>query len=393
VAIGDFCLRPEALDVLFVLNIANVNLMGESGATFLRVYRAAIEPDGTLGPVTLFTDLGDSYDGASAWIERVRCHPETDQVLLSVANRERMNSADEWWAELRLLDAGGPAVDGAFAREIGPANVAWSPDGLRLLLEASPVQDAGTVFVLDLATGQSTPIEGARVELPAGAGGGWIHWDGNNTAVLESILVAGVEARALDVVDVSGPRPSAGSHRDLPDALSTTVDPDGGMIALVAGERRAGSEAAGETTAAPLAAFRWDPARPDAALIPMGELALGADPMSLHIADPVVLANVPGDAADARVVFIASVDSERALILGDLSGSGPPDAWKLSPEGRSVQSVRASGGWLVYRMWVTERELAAMAFDISTQLRVIPPDALEPARMDANPAFRRVAQP
>ncbi len=393
--IDDFCLRPDAGDVLFSLRAPEVEQVSEPGAPHLNVYRSTVSPDGALGPVTVFVDLSDRYDVGDAFIERVQCHSDTARVLLTVANQARMNGADQWWAELWLLDtAGEPVADHALARDIGPANAAWSPDGLRLLLEASPQHEAGRVYVYELATEKAEPLEGVTVQIVAGPGGGWLHWGADGQlAILESTLIPGVETRAMDVVDVSGPRPAASSHRDLPDAIATTPDAQGGLIVLTAGS------VSGVTPPPPLRVFRWDPALPAAGPTPLGEMALGADPLTFHIADPAVLPSVSGrqnDTATTRVVFIASLAGDRALLLGEMSSGQPTAAWRLAPAGLAVQKLRVAGGWLGYRARHTKRnstEFTEAPFDVAAQLRIIPPAELERELMDANPDFERIEQP
>ncbi len=233
-SIYDFCIRPQAGDVLFSMLLPKVEDPADRGAPYLHVYRSPLGPDGALGPVTLFADLSERYAAAEAWIERVQCHADADRVLLTVGKQDRMNGGG-WWTELWLLEADGrPVVDHALAREIGPTNVAWSPDGLRLLVE----DVGGRVYVYDLDTEEAELLEGVGLSTVAGAGGGWLHWSGDGRlGILESIVgpVDGVAARSMEVVDLAGPSPRLIGVRELPAASDTAMQPRGGMIVLTPG--------------------------------------------------------------------------------------------------------------------------------------------------------------
>jgi hypothetical protein len=343
--------------------------------------------DGRLGATTVFADLGAEYGGRDAWLERLRCREATDQVLVVVANRLRQDSQDAWWSELRLLgEDGASALPDAFAREIGPANVAWSPSGTRLLLEANPLNEAGHVYLYDLRAMSATRLDGVEVATVAGSGGGWLHWSGDRLAVLESVLTLGLEDRTMDVVDVDGAVPGAVAQRELAGALATASEPAGGIIVL--------SSDAPRGSTAPLQVRRWDPARPDDALLSLGEIDLSVDPISLRIAEARVLDADPGRrASSTHLAFVGSHSGQRALFFAHVSDSETA-LWRLTPPDRSANAVRTSGGWLAYQLWQPS-SAAQGPFDVNTQIVVMAPEALDRARLDAasGSGIERIAQP
>ncbi len=126
--------------------------------------------------------------------------------------------------------------------------------------------------------------------------------------------------------------------------------------------------------------------------------------------DVTVLPGDPADTERVRFAFTAKLGAQsvrayattgaaaadRPMMLADLTTGGPAALWQLSPTGFSVESIRVAGGWLGYQVRRTNRVSAQNAtarFVLPAHLRVMHLSDLEPARLDANSAFKRVVLP
>jgi hypothetical protein len=236
--VREFCIRPERDDVLFSLRRQR-DESGETLADTEKIYRVAFDIGGISGPVTQFLDLGEHYGPDYVQVDSIVCHPDTHEVLVVVGNWLRMEGGG-WWSELWLLDAAGHLVDDhAIARDIGPRQVAWSPDGDSLLVEGSTENCAGRVFWLDLKTNQTRQLDDVGLWMPTGAGGGWLRWSHDGRyAIVESILIVSDDARdahSIQTVDLSATLPEVVGTRDLPDVLTSAIAP-GGMVYLASAQ-------------------------------------------------------------------------------------------------------------------------------------------------------------
>jgi len=361
---------------------------------FLQLYRIALGRDGVSGPVSPFADLSREYDRSLATIDHIACHPDTGQVLVTVGNRHRMDDDDSWWTELWLFDRDGrPVEDHALARSIGPDNVAWSPDGRSLLLEASPMHEAGVVYLFDLETESAQKLEDVGLAIPAGAGGGSLAWGGDGRfAVASSWLIgnSGCCDQSFQVVEVTDPVPERVADRLLTDTLGSAWEANGTLVYLVPA---AGPD---EDLPATADALRWDPATAAVDPIPIGRLRLpGIDLERIF-----EIASLPPSRSrptTERLLLVGQVrrGMPSALLLADVTPTGGEGIWRLSPaDVSSVGQLSVTDGYLAYRAAVPNtQDWYDLPLDVATQLRIIPLDALEPERLGASSDFEWIPAP
>lgn len=383
-------MRPETGDALFFIRPTMRGADNKSVGTLL-VYRVALDDEGPTGPVTPFADLSSHYEPDEAEIDFLTCQPGGNQVLVTVGRRERMMNKG-WWSELWLLgDDGSLARDSAFGRDIGPAQVAWSPDGLRLLLEANPMKDAGSVYLYELDTDTAVKLEGG-LEVPAGAGGGTLYWThGGHFAQLMSIIISNssdhaiISAGKLQTFDVTGPVPKLVSDRELDDLIADAVDPSGGIV-YAAALRQA--EGAG---ALPYGLYRLDPSGPSTDPVMLGRFALSVDQPE-RIGDLALLPPNGAEDTGPRAVVTAYDGESYKLLLVDMSTPGATEVWQLSPVGMHAMRPQVVGDRLVF-MTAPSTNMKATPADVPGGLTVISLASLTVEKLAADGRFSKLPVP
>lgn len=367
-----YCLRSMGQDLVFALDTGGAGGPDKPrGAT--DVFRAPLGPDGPTEPIEPLFSLEGRYGPDEARIDAVHCRADGDDLLVVVGNASRMDDDEQWWSEVWWLDADGvPVLDRALARDLGANRLAWSPDGRRVLIEASPMDDAGAVHVLDLDTGGTTRLDGVATWTVAGSGNGWLHWAGEgDVAVAESMDLspAGSLGRTYQAVGITPSGPGSRREARVDGALASAVGPDGALYVV---GRDPGGSGAG------LRVLRWDVAAPGAEPEAIGRVVLETDEGPEWLVD--ALAVLPAGTSMPRLLAVLDPGRSGALYAVSPDAEGDWRAARISAPGVDVADVQAGGEIAVYRIDVPVADRDAVAgrpLDLRQQLRALSLDATE----------------
>jgi Tol biopolymer transport system component len=124
-------------------------------------------------------------------------------------------------------------IDGSGIRQIthdptGAASPAWSPDGTRIAYEGYGSGNVHNLFVLDVATGESTPIAGAGDVLP------WAQ----PQFTPEGSLLLYADGAVLRTVPIDGGKSTVliGPDQGMGHAGNGSLSPDGSLVTMMGNE-------------------------------------------------------------------------------------------------------------------------------------------------------------